>query len=74
MTENKLIFSFSKMKNVENDGGGMMKHKIKIIKFKKMDDGKNREIIISTMIVFGEHGTGGSYSQSMSRMALSNDL
>ena len=74
MTENKVIFSFSKIKNVENDGRGMMKHKIKIIKFKKMDDGKNREIIISTIIVFIEHGTGGSYSQSKSRMALCNDL
>ena len=50
MTENTVIFSFSKIKNVENDGRGMMKHKIKIIKFKKMDDGKNREIIISTII------------------------
>ena len=35
MTENKVICTFSKIKNVENDGLGMMKHKIKIIKFKK---------------------------------------
>ena len=39
-----------------------------------MDDRKKREIIISTITVFGEHGTSGSYSQLKPRMTLSNDL
>ena len=35
---------------------------------------KTGEITIWTIIVFRENGTVGSYSQSKSRMALSNDL